>query len=137
MRVCDVRSGVGLAVAALSIGLMTMTAAAQKGNPAAAKLKNPVAVTPASLEAGKKTFVRNCRGCHGSTGEGGPQGESGAAPPNLTDAKWDHGASDGEIFTVIKAGVAPDFAMEAWGDRINDAELWNVVNFVRSLSKAK
>jgi mono/diheme cytochrome c family protein len=54
-------------------------------------------------------------------------------PPNLTDDKWEHGGSDGEIFDTIKNGVPPDYDMEPWGDRIKEPDIWNVVNFVRSL----
>jgi mono/diheme cytochrome c family protein len=80
-------------------------------------------------------YQRYCRACHGPAGEGGPQGEASAAPSNLADTTWDHGSSDAAIFTVIKKGIGPDYAMEAWGDRINDTEIWNVVNYIRSLAK--
>ena len=40
-----------------------------------------------------------------------------------------------EIFSVIKNGVPPDLAMEPWGDRIKDPDIWNVVNYIRSLAK--
>jgi mono/diheme cytochrome c family protein len=36
---------------------------------------------------------------------------------------------------VIKNGVPPDLAMEPWGDRIKDPDIWNVVNYIRSLAK--
>ena len=137
MRMCDVRSCLALSlVMGIGISLVNASTSAQ-GNAEAAKLKNPAEAAPASIEAGQKVYQRYCRACHGSKGEGGPSPEVGPAPPNLTDAKWDHGSSDGEIFTVIKSGVPPEFAMEAWGDRINDADIWNLVNYVRTLAKAK
>ena len=58
----------------------------------------------------------------------------GNQPPDLTDDKWDHGSSDGEIFTVVKKGIAPDFFMAPWEGRISD-EIWNMVNYVKSLSQ--
>ena len=63
-------------------------------------------------------------------------GAEGLAPPsNLADATWDHGATDGKIFTAIKSGLPPEFAMEAWGDRITDPDIWNLVNDLRSFRK--
>ena len=128
-----IRHGVGLALTVLGIGGMALDTAAQRGNADAAKLKNPVEVTPASVEAGQKVYQRYCRGCHGTKGEGGPPPEVGPPPSNLTDGAWDHGSTDGEIFTVIKSGVAPDLAMEAWGDRIGDQDIWNLVHYLRTL----
>ena len=108
-----------------------------KGNPEAAKVKNPAAATPESLAAGKATFSRYCAVCHGSTAEGGSGSDISPPAPNLTDAEWLHGSTDGEIFYTIKNGVLPDLNMEPWGDRIKDPDIWNVVNFVRSLAKKK
>ena len=49
--------------------------------------------------------------------------------------QWKRGGTDGEIFSVIKNGVPPDLAMEPWGDRIKDPNIWNVVNYIRSQAK--
>jgi mono/diheme cytochrome c family protein len=38
---------------------------------------------------------------------------------------------------VIKNGVPPDLNMEPWGDRIKDNDIWNVVNYIRSIAKKK
>ena len=54
-------------------------------------------------------------------------------PANLTDAKWDHGSTDGEIFTTIKMGVGPKFDMDSWDGRIKDPDIWNLVNYIRTL----
>jgi len=123
-----------LAALALLFACSGAVALAQNG---AAPTTNPTASTPASVEAGQRTYRRYCRGCHGATGQGGPQGEGSVAPSNLVDATWEHGSSDAAIFTVIKKGIGPDFAMEAWGDRISDPEIWEVVHYLRSLAPAK
>lgn len=57
------------------------------------------------------------------------------AAPSLLGDKWDHGGTDGEIFTNIKNGVAPDFNMVPFKDKLKDDEIWNIVIFVRSLKK--
>jgi hypothetical protein len=51
--------------------------------------------------------------------------------------KWDHGSTDGEVFDVIKNGVAPDFNMIPWKDKLKDLDVWNVVNYLRSIAKKK
>ena len=125
---------VGLALACLtSIGMM----AQGKGNPEAAKVKNPAAATPESIAAGKTIFQRYCAVCHGIGAEGGSGSDISPPAPDLTDAEWLHGSTDGELFSVIKNGVPPDLNMEPWGDRIKDPDIWNVVNYVRSLAKKK
>ena len=113
----------------------TAIALIAQGNPEAAKLKNPVASTPESITAGRQLYARHCASCHGIKGTGGIATDISPAAPDLTDAEWVHGDSDGEIFDVIKNGVPPDLSMPAWGDRLKDPDIWNVVNYVKSLKK--
>ena len=110
---------------------------AAQGNPAAAKVKNPVAATPESVTAGKQIFQKRCATCHGSNAEGGSGSDLIPAAPDLTDDKWDHGSTDGEIFDAIKNGVPPDFNMTPWSDQLKDPDIWNVVNYLRSIAKSK
>jgi mono/diheme cytochrome c family protein len=117
-------------------GLGKIVVAAQ-GNPEAAKIKNPMAVSPDSIAAGKQVFQKLCATCHGINGEGGAGNDLIPAAPNLTDDKWDHGSTDGEIFDVVKNGVAPDFNMVPWKDKLKDEEIWNIVNYLRSIAKKK
>jgi cbb3-type cytochrome c oxidase subunit III len=105
------------------------------GNPEAAKLKNPVEKTPESAAAGRKVYQRLCVRCHGAEGKG-DGGAAGAVPPSdFTDDVWDHGSSDGEIFTVIHDGTSAD--MEGYAQRISDTDIWNVVNYIRTFGAAK
>jgi mono/diheme cytochrome c family protein len=116
------------------IVLAAAAASLAQGNPEAAKMKNPVASSPASIAAGKATFSKNCRFCHGADAKGdGPMAPQGTHPPNLTDAKWDRGASDGEIFAVIRDGAGPKFDMKGYKSKMTETEMWNVVNFLRSI----
>ena len=57
----------------------------------------------------------------------------GTHPSNLTDAKWDRGDSDGEIFVVIRDGAGPTFDMKGYKGKLTDTDIWNVVNYLRSL----
>src|ERR1051326_8392331 len=83
-----------------------------QGDPEAAKMKNPVAATPESLAAGPQLYQRYCAVCHGKNGQGGSGSDISPPAPNLTDAEWKHGSTDGEIFKVIKEGVPPELSME-------------------------
>ena len=108
-----------------------------QGNAAAAAIKNPVAATPQSIAAGQETYRKSCAPCHGIKAEGGSGNDLIPASPDLTDEMWDHGSTDGAIFDNIKNGVAPDFNMTPWKDQLKDDEIWNVVNYLRSIAKKK
>ena len=105
------------------------------GNPEAAKVTNPVPATPESIASGQKLFENNCTQCHGWDGVGGlPMGTVKTA--NLIDDKWDHGGTDGEIFYTIRHGVPPDLIMRPW-EAFSDTDVWNLVNYIRSLHEPK
>ena len=106
------------------------------GNPEAAKRTNPVAASPESIAAGKRAYTQFCANCHGPTGKGDGSGAAaGSQPPDLTDAAWDYGSSDGEIFVVIHDGTSSD--MGAYGERMKETDIWNVVNYIRALAAKK
>ena len=107
-----------------------------QGNPEAAKLKNPVPSSPVSIATGKTAYAK-CASCHGINGEGGPGNDLIPAAPSLVDDQWDHGATDGEIFDNIKNGVGPDFNMVPFKDQLKDDQIWNIVNYLRSIAKKK
>jgi cbb3-type cytochrome c oxidase subunit III len=104
----------------------------------AAKLKNPVAANAESIAAGQKLYAKNCASCHGESGKG--DGKMGAQlkplPSNLTDAEWKHGSTEGEIFTVVRDGVKTT-PMKSFKSKMTEHELWDVVNYVRSLGPTR
>ena len=120
--------------------VMNLNLAAQTGgNPDAAKLKNPVASAPQSIDAGKAIFLKSCAVCHGMEGKGdGAIVKSlkpeATRPADLSDAKWDHGKTDGEIFTNIRDGIGPKFEMKGQKGKLMDQDMWNLVNFIHSLA---
>jgi mono/diheme cytochrome c family protein/glucose/arabinose dehydrogenase len=114
-------------------------------NPQAAKLANPVASTSESLAAGKKAYDTNCAACHGNLAQGAVKAglvisiiteQGGKQPPDLTDDQWDHGSTDGEIYTVIRKGV-PTTMMAGWEGPVSDTDTWNIVNYLRALAEKK
>lgn len=111
-------------------------AVAAEAKPAAApvKLVNPTKPTPASLAAGKKAYALDCAMCHGKSGAG--DGDL-AADMKLTlkdyrDPEALKAMTDGEIYTVIDKGKGQ---MSGEEGRMKPAQIWDVVNYVRSLSK--
>jgi mono/diheme cytochrome c family protein len=132
-------------IVTLALGCVATAVVAQtrgRGNPEAAKIKNPVAADAASIASGRDTYQRYCASCHGADGKGGivnslVEDRGGPPTPDLTDDQWDFGSSDGEIFSVVKNGTPPDLFMGPWDGRLTDTEMWNVVNYVRSLAAKK
>jgi mono/diheme cytochrome c family protein len=123
-------------IAAVCVAFVAAAAGAQLpgGSAEGKKLKNPVASSADSIAAGKATFQKNCRFCHGADAKGnGPMAPEGTHPPNLTDDKWDRGSTDGEIFLVIRDGAGPKFDMKGYKSKLSEADMWNVVNYLRSL----
>ena len=125
-----------VAVWALAVGVAVLSAQAPKSD--AAKMKNPVKATSESIEAGKTTYNKYCKFCHNDGGTGnGALAPKDTHPPNLIDAKWDHGSTDGEIFENIKEGIGPKFDMKPMKAKVKDEDIWNVVNYLRSLGPKK
>ena len=120
-------------------GLVVVVAVAQEHpaephrHAAAQALENPMDATPESRATGRQRYVFVCRQCHGNTGKGdGDMSHAGGVPSDFTDAIWQHGESDGEIFTVIKEGVTAD--MQGYANQISDDDIWHLVNYLRSLA---
>jgi mono/diheme cytochrome c family protein len=122
--------------AVLVAAFLTAPLAAQNpgGSAEGKKMKNPVASSPESIKAGQALFQKNCRFCHGADAKGnGPMAPEGTHPSNLTDDKWDRGSTDGEIFLVIRDGAGPKFDMKGYKSKMSETDIWNVVNYLRSL----
>ena len=104
---------------------------------AAAALKNPVTPDASSVSDGAVLFGRHCASCHGAggKGDGAAAAKLKSRPADLTDAEWIHGPSDGEIFTLIRDG-AKSAGMKPYRGVLTDVQIWNLVNYLRSLSRS-
>lgn len=124
---------------ALALVAMTSVSAQNPGGSAAGKaLKNPVKVTADSIAAGQAAYAKNCRFCHGPEAKGnGPMAPKDSHPSDLTDAKWDRGSTDGEIFLVLRDGAGPEMKMKGYKGRLPDNDMWNIVNYLRSIGPKK
>ena len=135
-RINVAHAGLIAAAAAWQVSLTVAVAGAQAPKNDAAKMKNPVKSTAESIAAGKTAYNKYCKFCHNEDATGnGALAPKDTHPPNLIDAKWDHGSTDGEIFTNIKDGIGPKFDMKAMKAKMMDTDIWNVVNYLRSLAK--
>ena len=115
-------------------------ATAQKSSPyasipvEAARQQNPVKSSSESIVRAKKWWNLDCVMCHGASGDG--KGDIAKDMKlnmaDFTNANTLKDRSDGEIYYIIKNGHND---MPAEGPRIKTEEGWDLVNYVRSLSK--
>lgn len=95
----------------------------------AVAVTNPQPATPASLELGRKYYQINCAVCHGDNGMGAQTivAQYGLAFPIATDMTKNR--TDGYIYGMIRNGRG---SMPSY-NRIEEADRWHVVNYVRGL----
>jgi mono/diheme cytochrome c family protein len=118
--------------------LIALPAAAQssQATPAVAPTNqvNPVKATPESLAQGKKYYGYDCAMCHGENGDG--KGDVAVDErlklKDYRDPATLQYMSDAELFSIIKNGKGQ---MPPEGGRVKDTELWNLVNYIRSLAR--
>jgi mono/diheme cytochrome c family protein len=116
--------------------VLTATVGAQSRGaaPAAAVPKNPVPTSAASVTAGAAAYKKYCSFCHGANAKGnGPLAPKDSMPPDLTDATWKTGSTDGDIFNVIFHGGGATSKMIAFKGKMPDQDIWHIVNYLRSL----
>jgi len=101
---------------------------------ASAQKENPVKSTPESLARGKKQYGYDCVMCHGKGGNG--KGDVAADMKLKMHDESDPAAlkalTDGALFYIIKNGKDQ---MPPEGDRVKPEEIWDMVNYIRSLAK--
>lgn len=124
-------------------------------------LQNPLEPTEGQLAQGRALYKaehegRSCASCHGTNGNGrGPDGAALTPPPrDFTCTATMHTLTDGQLFWIIENGSgvyhqparqgaqqvprpgrreAPT-AMTAYGQQLNEAEIWQLVLYIRSLA---
>jgi mono/diheme cytochrome c family protein len=96
-------------------------------------MKNPVAQGDASTKAGMALFAKNCASCHGKTalGDGVKARALKTFPGDFTKPAFQN-LTDGEIFYKTKTGRDE---MPKYEGKMTDDEIWNTVNYLRTLKK--
>ena len=98
------------------------------------------------IAQGENLYIENCASCHGANLEGqpdwrspGPDGLLPAPPHDETGHTWHH--PDGVLFDYTKLGgraalalqgVEFESGMPGFSDRLSDAEIWNIISYVKS-----
>lgn len=86
---------------------------------------NPFHGNAYEISEGQRLFNwYNCSGCHANGG-------GGIGPPLIKDT-WIYGGEPANIFDTIVKG-RPN-GMPAWGGRIPEYQIWQIVAYVRSLN---
>ncbi len=139
-----VRYGLCVAIAAtvallpLRVGLVQQAGETPKpANDGEAKeidyktLKSPVPYSTKSIKRGKALYKRLCVECHGPDGKS--QIDVIADASDLTEPEYYyHGSTVGEVFRSIRNGAGEN--MPPYKDEVrNTKDLWDLVNFTRSL----
>ena len=102
----------------------------------AGKLVNPTKPTPESLALGKKAYSMDCAMCHGNDGSGAGDlaVDMKLKLKDYRDASALKDITDGDIYNIILNGKGQMTGEEG---RMKAPQIWNVVNYVRSLAKSK
>lgn len=96
-------------------------------------LRNPILPSIGSISNGRKVYEKNCLPCHGASGK--PNRNLRVPPRNLNNPyDYEYGNSDAAIYRSVSYGF-PRSAMGRYRDLLTEQELWDVVNFVKSLQQ--
>ncbi|MFV2081900.1 MAG: cytochrome c, partial [bacterium] len=99
-------------------------------------------VPGADPNEGKQWFYVYCIACHGWTLQGdGPSALAVEPRPRiLTKGDYMNKKTNLELFTVIKGGgeaVDLSSSMPAWGNLLQDQDIWNVIAWIRAMADVK
>jgi mono/diheme cytochrome c family protein len=108
--------------------------AAEAKNSSDAAKANPVKPSPTSLSSGKKKYGQDCAMCHGKegAGDGDLAEDMHLKLRDFRDAATLKDVSDGDIYSIINNGKGKMMGEEG---RLKPDEIWDIVNFVRTLPK--
>lgn len=100
--------------------------------------RNAVAVGAGNAAEGQKIHKQQCLRCHGPSGKGdGPAAKLlSTKPADWNDKSRMGKLSDADLFNVIKNGGAAagkSKLMPAFGGKVSDDDIHNVIAFIRSL----
>ena len=106
-----------------------------KASEADAKMKNPVKTDDDNIKEGKDIYAQHCKSCHGVKGKGdGPKSEKIDISCGDFTAEDVAKQSDGELYWKTTEGRKP---MPSFSEKLSDTERWTVINYIRTLGKAK
>jgi len=87
----------------------------------------PIDMSPEAIARGATLFNITCASCHGASGYGTP------LAPALNNALFLDVTSDAQIRQIIAMGVSGT-VMPAWGGRLSDAQMNDIIAYLRSFA---
>lgn len=106
-----------------------------KAPPAADSVKSPLTFNEETVKKGEELFLLYCVACHGETGAGdGPAGAQLVIKPANFHEERVTKQTNGAIFWKITTGRV---AMPAFKEVLKEEERWQLVSYIRKLSKEK
>jgi mono/diheme cytochrome c family protein len=86
-------------------------------------------------DPGRGLFQRLCVSCHGGAGRGDAIGAGLPRPPDFAAPDWQSTRSDAQLMVSIREGKGS--AMPAFGGKLGDAQVHDLIAYVRSFSRIK
>lgn len=99
----------------------------------------PPPAPPPNASRAQRAYFAHCVTCHGASGNGSWRATLFLIRPgDLSDPRHMQELSDQYLFEIIKNGGAPigKPGMPAFGFHLSDAEIQDLIRFLRSLPKA-
>jgi len=115
----------------LAASPVSALALAQNAAPAA-PARNPVKPTAESQARAKMLYRRDCAFCHGEIGDG--KNTMDVVLEDWTNPSTLAGKPDSDLFATIRNGEGDKMPPEDAG-RATDTDVWNLIIYIRSLSK--
>jgi mono/diheme cytochrome c family protein len=110
--------------------ILLLTGCNQSATPPVASTKALPTATPDQFAAGRATFDKNCKSCHGEKGDGGPvKLEDGTKlkVPSLREGHALRHPDSDFVKQITKGGDG----MPAFGDKLKPDEINDCVRFIR------
>lgn len=97
-----------------------------------------IGAAPVFAATAADNWETHCAGCHGSDGKAQTRIGRKAGAKDLTDKATQAKITDAEILKLVKGGrvnAKGEEKMEAFSDRLSDAEIMELIQIVRSFAK--
>ena len=132
------KNPIALGACFLAALLFTGIASAQYAGwtvpPTAKDEKSPLKPSPDNAKRGRAVFTANCQKCHGPEAKGdGPDSDPRSPAADLTDEFRYELNPEGVLYHKVLDGHPPQ--MPAFKSTLSQTQIWQVVEYVKSIRK--